>query len=226
MKWLAKLATLNKKGIEMGLDLQEIIITIIGSLTTIIVAIVGRKAFNKQKHKTQQAESEINLQRAALDFGMFLSEWGEIEQEIRHLFDTTALDRFIIFRAFNGANDPKWTTAVLQIRKQGHFPTSYVHYELDTEYVDRLIHIKKRNFARVITEDLPKCGTKEIYQYEKVTESLWAFLDRQKYRNTSAAVMTYCSFATTDEGGFTDDDIAQLKIISSRLKGAALSFVQ
>ena len=208
----------------MPLDTTEIAIAVIGGAATVATAYLTNRKARHQKTKRVQAENEMRFQAAALDFAMFLDTWGDIVEQVKIMFDETELERFIIFRAFNGKHHPKWTTGVLQMRDAGQHPVSYVHYELDDDYKNRLSLIGSSGYARVIVKDLKDCGIKEIYEAEGVTDSFWAFIDRRESKDGMSHAITYCSFATTQESGLSEATITRCKVITGRLKGAAQAF--
>ena len=207
---------------------SDVVIALIGAISTITVGLLGYLSRRKQTNKRVQAENEISMQRVALDFGAFLSEWREITEEIHTLFDETELDRFLILRAFNGVESPRWTTAVLQLRKEGQKPVAYVHYELDKDYKDRLHLIQREGYDRIVTAELDECGIKYIYESEGVRDSFWAFIDKHQMTHPTskqvASVITYCSFATMSKKGLDENTITRCRVLVGRLKGAAMMF--
>ena len=50
------------------------------------------------------------------DFDQF---WAGIENDLKSLLDETCIDRFLVLRAFNGQEKPKWTNAIFQMRSVG-----------------------------------------------------------------------------------------------------------
>jgi hypothetical protein len=136
----------------------------------------------------------------------------------------TNVDRFLILRAWNGHLAPKWTTAIYQVRSGEQKTYSYVHYELDQDYVERLRYVNMNGCLYFKTEDLPECGIKDVYHAEGVTGSLWLQLEERWVQNTSSRAITYCSFSTHHPEGLNEDEITQCKILAGRLKGMAMAF--
>ncbi len=201
----------------------EVIVAIIGFLGILITAWVGYSKTEMEIAARKQAEQELCLQKAALDFSEFMFEWSDISQELNGLMRDTCIDRFLIMRAWNGRLDPKWTTAVFQYRQGNQKPVSYVHFELDSDYVNRLKSIYVGEPLKFKTDDLQKCSIKDIYVAEGVTASVWMHLETKDMPRTQCAAITYCSFST-HEGDIDDVTITKCKILTDRLKGMASFF--
>ena len=129
----------------------------------------------------------------------------------------TVLDRFLILRAWNGVIDPRFTTAVLQIRQGSQSPVSYVHVELDDDYVDRLMRIKARGHEYFVVDKESDSLIKRIYQFEGVKAALWVYLESKEH--DGSVRMSYCSFATHDDRGFTECEITRMVLLFGQLKG-------
>lgn len=202
----------------------EIIAAAIGSAGVVGAALVSYLANRKNKMKLEQMKNEMDLSRVAMDFAAFLEDWHDTVKEIEKLFEETNIDRFMILRAWNGFMSPKWTTAVYQIRKvsEKNQPVSYVHFELDPDYSQRLVDITRQRYKLYHTDDMPKSAIKSVYENEEVTSAFWAHLDTKKISANSSAI-TYCSFAT-HKGTIDEKTATRCKIIAGRLKGVAGEF--
>lgn len=202
----------------------EITVALIGFLGTLSASAIGYAASRKSRRRANQAEAEMRFQQAALDFGAFVGEWDETHAQLVRLMSDTAVDRFLILRAWNGAADPRWTTAVYQLRIGEQQPMSYVHFELDPDYVSRLQSIKGGRPLVFSTVDLPDSAIKRVYQAEKVSASAWFHLQSLKLVRSEARAVTYCSFSTHEPGGLSEEDVTRCRIIVGRLKGLAGMF--
>ena len=199
---------------------------LLGAVITAIPALIAIYATYKHKNKElDMTQAELDFQRYSLDFGQFLNEWGDTHQEILNLINTTKIDQFMILRAWNGENNPKWTTSVLQIRESDHKPVSYIHFELDSDYVNRLRSLKISNYNYHTTEDLPDCAVKDVYLVEGVKSSLWALIGFSDVIDGKQAV-TYCSFTTRDPEPITPEEVTKCKILMGRLKGIQNLFTE
>lgn len=207
-----------------GNGVTEIVVAIFGFVGVCVTAYFGYLQAVNSREALAQAEREMSFQSASLDFSTFLAEWGDTMKEIEKLMDETNIDRFLILRAWNGFLEPRWTTAVLQIRKGDQDLVSYVHFELDTDYVDRLREINRENRLVFDVADLPDdASIKKVYELEGITCAAWYQLLNQKLEGTESQAVTYCSFAT-HEGTIEETTITRCSIIAGRLKGVAHSF--
>lgn len=219
------------------MGLVELVAGILAGFAALVSAILGWTKFfsarkevddannakNLAEQERHQAESEMRFQRAALEFPDFIEEWSHISEDVVRLIEETCIDRFIILRAWNGHLEPRWTTAVYQIREVGQKPVSYVHFELDIDYVQRLREISITNSMMFNVDDIPDSAIKEVYRAEGVKSAIWAHL-HSATTPEGASSHTYCSFATHNEGGIDEATQTMCKIITGRLKGIALSF--
>lgn len=197
----------------------EVLVALFGLCGAIGTAYFGYRS-SHEKALRHQAEKEMEFQAAAMEFGEIIDEWSSIHEDLHKLLDESRIDRAIIFRAWNGALRPRWTTNILQYRKGSQEPISYQHYELDNDYVDRLLLITSGKPLRFKTDQIPDSGIKKIYEIEGVTESYWAHIGSKNLRtpgHTSRAI-TYMSFSTCHPDGFTKEDITKASMVLHRIK--------
>lgn len=204
--------------------MTEVIVALIGLAGTLATAYMGHKKLKNSKHKLVQAESELKFQQKALDFGAFMEEWSGTHDDIVSLLENTCIDHFLMFRAWNGRLDPRWTTAVFQMRLGNQEPVSYVHFELDTDYVSRLKEISIRNVIAFAVEDIPDCAIKRVYEAEGVKHAVWVHITSEEVQGSDTVTHTYCSFATHGDEPIDQKLITKCQILGGRLKGIAFSF--
>lgn len=204
--------------------MEEIVVALIGLVGAIATAIIYNNKNKRTQHSLHQAESELKLQQKALDFGAFMEEWAGTHDDILHLLENTCIDRFLIFRAWNGRLAPRWTTAVFQMRLGNQEPVSYVHFELDTDYVSRLKEVSIRNVVAFEVKGLQDCAIKRVYEAEGVKHAVWVHITSEAVDGTDTVAHTYCSFATHDDRPIDEHLITKCQILGGRLKGIALSF--
>ena len=200
----------------------EVMVAAIGGATTVAGLLLTQTRIARTKLK--QAENELNFQREALTFPEFVGEWAETHRDISDLMENTNVDRFMIFRAWNGLLEPRWTTSVYQLREGEQEPLAYIHFELDADYVDKLRHIVRKGYLYLTVEELEESAIKKVYETENVTGSYWAHLDSLSLPDSQSRAITYCSFATHVEGGLTPAELTRCRIVASRLRGLALAF--
>lgn len=204
---------------------ETIAVALIGLAGVIVTAFVGWAKVRTGEMRVTQAELEMRFQRAALSFPEFVEEWSEIHEEIVKLLDETCIDRFLILRAWNGHLEPRWTTAMFQMRKSGHTNISYVHFELDRDYIERLRAVTLTGTTLLDVSKLPDGSSlKMLYEAEGVTSSLVAHLVSLSGPIKGTKAVTYCSFATHDEGSIPQHTLTRCRILISRMKGLAKGF--
>lgn len=207
----------------LNLDITAVAVATIPAVAAIIVALVQLKAKERVIYEKAQVEAELGLARDNLDFSMFIKDWGAMHADIRHLMDHTPVDRFLILRAWNGTNSPKWTTAVLQIRDSMQETIQYIHFDLDADYVDRLREIAEKGHAYYVVDQMPRSRIKDIYDAEGVKASVWAMIEKRPGPKGTQSI-TYCSFSTHDDGLLDQSSITKCMVVAGHLRGTAQSF--
>lgn len=203
---------------------NEITIALIGLLGVAVTSAGAIMSAVVSRRKLDQAEREIRFQRAALAFPDFVSEWSEINKELEDLVTTTEIDRILLLRAWNGHLEPRWTTAVYQMRAAGQAPISYIHYELDNDYQAKVREIVQNGLVSIVTAEMSDCEIKRVYEAEGVTASLWAHLDSFTTADGSGKAIAYCSFSTHEPTLISEVTATKCRILVGRLKGLAQSF--
>ncbi len=208
---------------------MEIWVAIIALVGTVFAAVFHY--WSNAKHarlmhvleiERKQLSDEMQQQVEELDFSKFLLDWGVTEKALRDLMESTNIDRFLILKAINGTYTPRWTTAFFQMRSDGQKPYSYIHVELDKDYVDRLIRIVNTGPLGFEVNSIPDSLIKSIYSLEGVKHSFWVHLETHEFPNGSAAI-TYCSFSTREDE-ITEETKTACHIFAGRLKGLASVF--
>lgn len=202
----------------------EIVIALIGFLGVIATALIGYAQARLKTYQLNQAELELKFQRTALGFSEFLPEWEQISAEIERLMVETNIDRFLIFRAWNGHLEPRWTTAIYQVRKGDQMPLAYIHFELDADYQNKLREIVGNNELLIDSRHEHDTAISSLYQTEGVTGALWCHLDSFGLPNSHSKAIIYCSYATRSPEGLDLNATTRARILTSRLKGIVHSF--
>lgn len=203
---------------------EVVLVSIIGLVGVIITAVFGYAGIKMQRRKTLQAETELHFQSSALDFSGFVSEWSEVYTDLETLMMDSCIDRFLLLRAWNGANDPKWTTAVFQLRQGLQKPISYVHVTLDDDYIIKLHKTINNGSIYFSVDELQSSMIKEIYAAEGVKSSLWCFIGNREIAGHNGKAITYCSFSTHSDEEIPEEIQTRCKLIANRLRGLSLSF--
>lgn len=196
------------------------IIAITAGLVSVATGIINNK-LSKQK---TQAELEMKIRSKALDFAQFIQDWNETHDDIEKLLKETEIDRFILFRAWNGFSDPKWTTSVLQILSGKQVPINYIHFDLDEDYKERLKFCEVNNHNYLVTKDLSETSViKKVYETEGVNASMWChIIDLDGPSNSR--ILIYCSLSTTTHEEISQKTIFKAKALVSKIKINANEF--
>ena len=221
-----------------------IIVAVIGAGGAVLAALVTAVAqgiaryremqFSLEQHRIQleakqlqleQATHEIHFQRDALDVTAFINDWGGMLQELETLMAETTIDRFLILRAWNGHLEPRWTSAIYQLHESHKQLMSYIHVELDDDYINRLRAMMAAGPVVFTTGSAGEATLiRGIYETEGVKEAMWAHVETLSVPGTSTKAITYCSFATSQPGGLDLQARTRANLIVGRLKGLASGF--
>jgi len=202
---------------------KDVLIAAVAALGAIGTAAVGawgnmhRSRGVVSRREADTARKELAHTKQTFEVSEFLSNWDAFYWRLQKLMNDTGLDRFLLLRAWNGKNDPKYTTAVIQIREGAQQPVSYVHVELDDDYIRRLIKVRKEGFIYFVVNEINDGLIKSIYQSEGVKASLWVFLSEEAQEGGSVR-LTYASFATHKSEGFSNDEVTQMRLLFASLK--------
>ena len=204
---------------------ENVLIALIGLMGVFVTAAAGIYMVYLERRKVDQAQLEMRFQRAALSFPEFVEEWSEIEGGILDILENTGVDRFLLLRAWNGHLEPRWTTAMFQIRGDGKTPVAYVHFELDQDYVSMLREITLSNQTYFNTADLPQDAVlRGVYESEGVTAAMISQIVTLDGPVKGSRAQTYCSFATHRPEGMTAAEKTACRVVVGRLKGISSAF--
>jgi len=203
---------------------HEVLVALCGLLGVSITAYIGWGRVQLEKARLGQAERELRFQRAALGFPEFVAEWDDINKQLVDLFMETEIDRFMILRAWNGQLEPRWTTAVYQLRETDQAPIAYVHWELDQAYQEAIRNIMAGRPMYFVVGEMTDSEISRVYRAEGVTASYWVHLDSFNTLDNTGRAEVYCSFATHDPELISENTQTKCRIIANRLKGLAMSF--
>ena len=193
----------------------------VGILAT---AYFGYLAKRNEQVRLNHVENEVELHRFALSFDDFFREWQSIENDLKSLLEETCIDRFLVLRAFNGQEKPKWTNAIFQMRSDPKYFVDYKFVELDQDYIERLGTIVNSNKLKFTVDQIPESLTKSIYVAEDIKHSAWfhiASYDTQE----GTRMITYCSFATIGDDPIDKQTEIKCQLIANRFKRIADSLM-
>ena len=201
---------------------MEIYATALGAIVCAVVSGYFGLRMKKAEMQLKHAEFQIKTEREALSFEDYFAEAGRLFMDIEVLCRETEIDRVLLLVAWNGRMAPRWTTAIWQYRTGEQIPQSYVHTELDADYVERLKEIRITSCGKDWkVEEMPNSLIKSIYESEGVKASSWHMI-REREKGEGVAV-TYMSFATHTIESIHVCTKTKCGIIANRIAGAAVS---
>lgn len=196
----------------------EIITALIGTSGVFVTAILGYCAKRGESRRRARAEDALASVKATLDYGSFLSTFHDLDHEVDRLISETSIDRVLILNAWNGLEDPKWTTAVYQHHAPGQSGRSYIAVRLDPDYIQRLRTIKAGGRMWFKTEDLPPALVRQIYESEGVRSSVWYHLDSREIPNGKNGPTSCCYVSFSSQTGeIPPEDETRCTLIADRM---------
>jgi len=203
----------------MTSELIAVLLTGLLGLLGIILKIRGESKIASLELLTKSQGDEIEFRSESLALKVDMTAWSDITNELNDLFRTSSIDRFLILNAFNGYHDPRWTTAVYQVKATNDKITSYVHFGIDQHYVGLLKLVREAGYTRVNASTLPTSIIRSVYLTEGVLGSLWIFLNSKQNTNGSVA-LTYCSFSSKTESIIDDMTQERCLVLSNQIIAA------
>jgi len=191
-----------------------IIIAIISTLGVLIPSFISLNKKNKKLEQDKKVMQQAihNSEALIQDLTIFNS----LKSVVDKIFKNTKADRFLVLVAFNGKTDMTFTSVLYEQHKGSNPMLSsfgavdkYANFEFDTEYKDMLKRAEKEGKIVIITEELPACDLKNIYQSEGVKGALIFFLKRM-FLNPEKDKILYTSVAS-HAGNFNPSEIVIIK---------------
>lgn len=155
---------------------------------------------NETQVSLSMAKREIDLDSYALSFSSFMESWNEVAASLNIMFKETKTERFLLLRAWDGYSAPRYTTAIIQYRQGKAEYSDYIHFELDNDYVEKLLGTRRRKMWVIDTAKEGDTAIAGLYRSEvpPVTHANWYFVHDEKI-DEKRTVITYCSFGTSNE---------------------------
>lgn len=200
---------------------MDLMLQVIALLAGMVGLFTGVIRYRQEKMNRLIVEAELQTARSSFDFAEILEDWTDIQAELTELFKTTCIDRFIIFRAWNGYLSPKWTTSLYQQRNLDQKLQSYIHFEIDADYVERLRQVHSTKIETWTVSEMPDSLLKEVYSAEHIKSTVWAHVHTRQPTSRLKG-MTYCSFSTSKEGKISKETINKCRIIANMLSGMVM----
>ena len=197
--------------------ITQIIVAAIGTIGVLGAAFLGNSNRNL-KSKLEQANVQIRHRSKNNSFTAIAASWEYIRSQIDEFVKSTKADRFLLLSSNNGYLDPRWATAYVQIREGKQDVFVYRDYEIDDDYRQRLIFIKKHRYAIYKTSDMPEGEIKSIYEREGVYEAFWFFISKHQIPNTNIWEISFFSIATHKKESFEPEEIQKFISFGNELR--------
>ena len=208
------------------LELAAVLITGLLGLLGVIMKIRGESRIAELERLARELDAlakaqanEIDFRSESLALTVDVSDWSGITNELSDLMRTSEIDRFLILNAFNGYHDPRWTTAVYQVKRGADKLMSYVHFGIDPHYVGLLKKIREAGSTAVNVSLLPDSIIRSVYLSESVLGSEWFFLG-SKQNNQGSVALTYCSFSSKTESDISPATHERCRVLVNQIIGA------
>ena len=188
----------------------------------VLICVTGFFAYLTAKHKAANKnlveELAIKEQSLTLPKSLaFLQRWNSFELEVKELIEEGEIDRFILFRCWNGYASPTWTTAFYQLRKDTQEWFTYVLVPLDRDYQDRLSDMKQNGVHLVRVDEAPPSLIKDVYEGEGVTNSVWVYVNSTTPTAMGSVAHTYFSAANHTGTEITQTTVMKLRALAWEL---------
>ena len=141
---------------------------------------------------------------------MFLEEQSRINQLMRACISKTPLDRFLILKLTNGANElingvykRYLATAINEEHRDIHVSVRelYQNIPVDDDYKKMVLRAYERKYYEFITEKEPHCDLKEIYEREEIKYALIYYI------HTQGSVLYFCSLSSYERNSISKEDL-------------------
>ena len=184
---------------------------------TIITASFAWLATRKPKTPFAVEESDFQIRFA-------LEDLVEIREDVNQIFKGTKTDRFLIIKAENGKQSPKWATAIYEQHKGVPVILAtevYKKVRIDDDYREMIDDAENNGVHIMHTEAMHKSSRlRAIYESENVSHSNCYFICRYPLKtDPDKWVVLFCTLATEDALPFTPHEETALELFADRLRG-------
>lgn len=141
---------------------------------------------------------------------LFLEEQANINQLMRGCISKTPLDRFLILKLTNGANElinGKYKRYLATVINEEHRDIHvsvrelYQNIPVDDDYKKMILRAYEKKFYEFVTEKEPHCDLKEIYEREGIKYALIYFIHSQD------KVLYFCSLSSYEMNGIEKEHL-------------------
>jgi len=223
----------------MGLDLNGIIISVIGALGVIIAAVVAYRKDVRVKQLESQLQlsikemekrdihsNERSLKLGALDRLLDFQSFNEIRDSVDRMFINTKADRFMIIIAMNGIHDFRIISVIFEQHKSSEWKVNaiirYRDVEIDQAFKNLLKRVESEGIIDLKVSEMNPQLLKDFYTIEQVKYSKLRFLHREHIDDKNDVVI-YSTIATHIDEPFTTLENA---IIKTEYEGSILHTIK
>lgn len=194
----------------------EMVAAISGFVGVVLTAAVAYLKYRLDAKKAEQIAKTAKPNLRVEQFSDFFGEATAILNELRTLEAETCIDRWLFLVAENGYLEPRYTTAIVQLR-DGNAVTLYIDVEVDKAYNLMLKEAANAGHIHMSTSDMGPCELRDIYVNEGVVESylMHLYFDSNDRGGTMHA---YCTYATHENEPITLEVQTRCKLINSRIR--------
>lgn len=152
---------------------------------------------------------------------LFLEEQSRINQMMRLCISKTPIDRFLILKLTNGANeliDGKikryLASAINEEHRDIHVSVRelYQNIPVDDEYKKMVLRAYERKYYEFITEKEPICDLKTIYEREGIKHALIYYI------HTQGSVLYFCSLSSYENEKLSNEHLNIIDTTIARIR--------
>lgn len=184
--------------------MNEIYISLIGGLTTIITTIIATfqalklKKIEKTKTEIKTEIKNTDIKIDALSYVTDFSVLNGLINIVNDICKNTPVDRFLILYGVNGKEAIDTVSVIFQM-ENGKWAINavnkYKDLSTDTQYKMMLKNIEQNDDELIVVDEMENCMLKSLYEREGVKYSLVKFITR-KSLNEENDLILYSSFAS------------------------------
>lgn len=205
----------------MPVELMTSVVALAGIVITTFGAVTVARMKKRQaviEKENRQYKTEIRYRSDVLSLKMEAADWNRLQNAVQRLLERTPIDRFLILNAYNGENDPKWTTTIHKIVSGQFRVVDYFNFEIDGHYVDVLHKVRSGEEVLLDAAHLGDSILKRVYQSEGVKQSLWFMIREKRMSDSKTVSISYCSFSTHGDEKIDADTILDCRRIVGMLR--------
>jgi hypothetical protein len=158
---------------------------------------------------------------------LFLEEQSKINQLMRSCISKTHIDRFLILKLHNGANElingvykRYLATAINEEHRDIHVSVRelYQNIPVDDDYKKIVLKSYQKKFYEFVTDKEPPSDLKEIYEREGIQYALIYFIHSQ------GGILYFCSLSSYDSIEVTKEELHIIDNTIARIRESYIKY--